>query len=224
MELHVNTACREVALRRIAQLAQALKRCARHRGVADGGHYHKAFHTHMLQGGAMCKHIDKIFVGHALLVRLAIVDFDKHVLHNAGRRGQSIDFIGMAFLVQRMDEACTPHHLVELARLDIANKMPVLARKRVMLANEFIGAVFPEIVNARLDRLGNRIEPHGLRHANDAHIASSTARSCARLLDGFFDRFPTLFQRSHKKASSYPRIRAANAPWRPHVPPEARYE
>ena len=68
MELHIDATCRKVALRRIAQLAQALKRCTRHRGVADGSHYHKAFHAHMLQGDAMRKHIDKIFVGHALLL------------------------------------------------------------------------------------------------------------------------------------------------------------
>ena len=92
----------------------------------------------------MRKHIDKIFVDHALLVRLAVVDFDKHVLHNARRGSQSIDFIGVAFLVQRMDEARTPHHLVELARLDIANKMPVLARERVVLANELIGRFSPK--------------------------------------------------------------------------------
>ncbi len=192
MELHIDATCRKVALRRIAQLAQALKRCTRHRGVADGSHYHKAFHAHMLQGGAMRKHIDKIFVGHALLVRLAVVDFNKHVLHNARRGSQSIDFIGVAFLVQRMDEACAPHYLVELARLDIANKMPVLARERVVLANEFIGAVFPEIVNARLNCLGNRIKPHGLRHANDTHIASGATRS------RFAPNVPTFAEQGYK--------------------------
>ena len=92
----------------------------------------------------MRKHIDKIFVDHALLVRLAVVDFDKHVLHNARRGSQSIDLSAWLSWYKEWMRHARPTTLSSWRDWILPIKCQFSLGNASWLANELIGAVSPK--------------------------------------------------------------------------------
>ena len=127
--------------------------------------------------------------------------------------------------VQRMNQACTAHDGRQLARLDIADKMPTLLRKRLELSKELRRPVFAEIVHADRNGFLYRIEVHRLGNGDDANAFAVAAARIARLGDLVFNELISLSQRHTQSQSFFPLPhRTANAACLPHRPPLARYE
>ena len=92
-------------------------------------------------------------------------------------------------------------------------QMPALLRKG-------IGTVLTEVMRAGRDRGLDLVDTDRLRHRDHPHLARVAPRLASACGD-FFEGAMVTLAKSHVTHLVF---RNAIAPWRPHVPPDARYE
>ena len=80
----------------------------------------------------------------------------------------------MLCLAHRMDKIGSRNDIVDAARLEIADEMPCLLRKRRALAQKLIGAVLAEGMRTTFDSLLHLVEIDGLRNCEQLHFMRVT--------------------------------------------------